>query len=268
VSQSNVYVLKCRDTWYSDEEMSIKNGFTKKWEPSCEDSRSKPAVATDPTDEAFPRVSSPRHVPIVTVNLLSANPNTPQPNIWSEEEVKPTLDAVKNIDRMWVSSVPNDVTTGLIRQHGTRFNSSLNCKQVSRVPFPDSCLRHNSFTYDRPELKLRVCIPGLTDDALSYSNGIPIWYANRSSQHLHEELFIETSLPDKLTKYLHKRVEIGYSTNTTLICSGNTTKGYFELPNFWNNYTASGFKGKWPPIEEMDELYHDYDWSNSLITGT
>ena len=46
--------------------------------------------------------------------------------------------------------------------------------------------------------------------------------------------------------------------NFTLHCQAETTRGYFELGNYHNNYSYSPLLEKWPGSVEMATEFNDY----------
>lgn len=48
--------------------------------------------------------------------------------------------------RYWLSAVPNGTTTGVLRQHALRLNSSISCERISFDQFPDICYGLHPFT--------------------------------------------------------------------------------------------------------------------------
>ena len=46
--------------------------------------------------------------------------------------------------------------------------------------------------------------------------------------------------------------------NFTVRCTANSTRGYFELGNVRNNFTASGIIEKWPDLDTLWNEYNDY----------
>ena len=72
----------------------------------------------------------------------------------------------------------------------------------------------------------RMCAPDYPKVSFSqYSPG------SRDRQDLSEDLYLDLSQS---------------SANITYHCGINTTIGYFELPNYWNNHNAGELLSKWP----------------------
>ncbi len=100
---------------------------------------------------------------------------------------------------------------------------------------------------------LRVCVPG--------EYGVHPWNLTRHRQDLAEELFLDVLAP---VNYIN----LGYlRSNFTLHCHAGTTRGYFELGNYRNNYTYGPLLSQWPALAEMEMEFNDYlDWrSKDLV---
>ena len=141
--------------------------------------------------------------------------------------------------RYWFSILPNATSTGVIKQHALRFNSTLECDDPGQV---DSfiCSETQSVRYDFPqsdgseELKINLCLPQAW-------NTSP-WKLQRSAQDISEHVFMDFNIG-------------GGSNNTgfALSCTCNTTMGYFELPNLKNGNRPQPLVRDWPP----EGLYND-----------
>lgn len=144
----------------------------------------------------------------------------------------------------FVTAMQNGTTTGVLREHVMRLNSSVQCSYVPQAEFPLLCPGVRPFTasYSGEHLDIRVCTPG--------EYGVYPWTLSRNRQDLAEELFIDVS----------QAISPSYP-NFTLHCTAETTRGYFELGNYRNNFSYGPLIEKWPTPDES--LYDFNDHLNS-----
>lgn len=164
--------------------------------------------------------------------------------------------------RYFVSAFPNNTDTGVLREHVMRLNSSAECKTIDEVAFPKTCdgpdplmasyssqVKAPRYLYNSTgfgNFNIDVCVPG----NLSASP----WTLSRDRQDITEHLYI--------------KVHVDYETvlawdlfgsspvNFTVHCTANTTRGYFELPNFRNDFTAGLLLEKWPDTETLENDFN------------
>lgn len=150
----------------------------------------------------------------------------------------------------WASSLTNGTTTGILRQHAMRLNSSIKCDNISANDFPTPCPGEHPFVTDwsheheSTHLSLRVCAPG------DYRQ--TAWTHSRDRQDIREELYIDvstTTLDD----------------SWTIRCLGATSRGYFELGNHFNGQVPQPLLTKWPALEEMRQNFVDYEETDANI---
>lgn len=150
----------------------------------------------------------------------------------------------------FVSAVPNATTTGVLREHAMRLNSSVECTLIDRSAFPSACVGDlplvKSFSRSS-NMSIDICVPG------DYSKNP--WSLSRDRQNLTEELYVDVFVPyeSKLNGYFDDTFY-----NFTAHCTANTSRGYFELGNYRNNYTAGPLIDKWPDNETMWKDFNDY----------
>lgn len=148
----------------------------------------------------------------------------------------------------FVTALQNETTTGALRQHAMRLNSSIECSHVPRSNFPSTCPGARPFTnsFSHSLLDIRVCIPG--------EYGVYAWTPISHRQDLAEELFLDVFFPISNSD----QRELGRSSNFTLYCQAETTRGYLELSNYRNNYTHGPLLTEWPGPVEMANEFNDY----------
>jgi hypothetical protein len=173
---------------------------------------------------------------------------------WKNNQSKPTTDEDPYFhaqnhpllpQRMFVTALHTNTTTGVLRQHAMRFNSTVECKHINQSQFPKECPGEKPFQaeFKRQAIRdtgLAVCAPGEFDK-------FP-WTLSRNRQDIVEELYIDLNISS--------RHESGYS--DTVYCKASTTRGYFELGNVYNNQRYGPLMEKWPSRDEMWNEYNDY----------
>ncbi|KAJ5172624.1 hypothetical protein N7492_005217 [Penicillium capsulatum] len=150
------------------------------------------------------------------------------------------------------AQLPNNYSTGLIRQYLPRFNSSTQYDYISSQDFPRGCdakngalsLKH-SHTLSAPSEDgnktlnfwgLHACMPG---------NQLPEpWKNTRDRQDFGEVLYLN------ITKLKPSDGPIAAAnpkfTSVYVRVIVNTTAGYFELPNYMNGQTAGPLLERFP----------------------
>ncbi|CAG7979359.1 unnamed protein product [Penicillium salamii] len=155
-------------------------------------------------------------------------------------------------DVFW-AQLPNNYSTGLIRQYLPRFNSSTQYEFISEKEFPRGCedtarglsLKHNHTLVDpaggRKEdmdyWALHACMP---DDQI-----VLPWKNTRDRQDFGEVLYLNITFTPRIKKGLSPENDsTAESVYVRVIV--NTTAGYFELPNYMNGQTAGSLLEKFP----------------------
>jgi hypothetical protein len=142
----------------------------------------------------------------------------------------------------FVASIPINSTTGVLRQHIIRFNSSITCDRVEAVMYPTQCpgvrpfTTSISFQNDTRTTELRVCAPG--------EWGQFPWNFSRNRLDLEEKVFLQFA-------------DLENDTTSTVQCIASTTRGYFELGNYRNMQTYGPLLQKWPSPAVMEEDFND-----------
>ncbi|TAQ87222.1 hypothetical protein B7494_g4454 [Chlorociboria aeruginascens] len=157
-------------------------------------------------------------------------------------------DLLNQTPTYFVSALANDTTTGILREHAIRLNSTVDCEPILAEAFPSSCGGQNPFVTSidsQGSLSIDICLPGdFTATA---------WNLTRDRQDIQEQLYIKVHIP------YNSSVDWGEQLgNFTVQCTANSTRGYFELGNVRNNFTASGIIEKWPDNDTLWNEYNDY----------
>lgn len=142
----------------------------------------------------------------------------------------------------FVASIPINSTTGVVRQHIMRYNSSITCEHVDANTYPPQCsgvrpfITTIPFRNDSRANELRVCAPG--------EWGRFPWNFSRNRLDLEERVFLQFA-------------DLENDTASTVQCSASTTRGYFELGNYRNMQTYGPLLQKWPSPEVMERDFND-----------
>ena len=155
-----------------------------------------------------------------------------------------------------------------------RLNSSLQCDSIEPSEFPAHCGGSRPFettysnvnspgsslnSYSCSLFTFRICLP-------SESNP---WYGTNIRQDTMEEFFLDfqyTNAKERDTLE-DDDMTIDPLTNFTRHCRSNSTLGYFELPNNWNNLSAGslyeGCSNSTPSCPELDVINNEGGFATS-----
>jgi hypothetical protein len=215
----------------------------------------------------------------ILVNTAAVSETDIQANLWPDPVVNtskfpgnPPLDIADSQRRTldwytnaaeqgtgyFVAAPLSGTTTGVLREHSIRLNSSVSCVSIRREDFPTNCAGPNpfatslainsSFEIDRAtnetaqltNLHVSVCAPG--------DQGVFPWSVSRDQQEIEEEFFVDVNVEHP------PPTGTGWS-NFTTHCTGRTTRGYFELGNERNGGMAGPLLDKWPePSVNRDDF--------------
>ncbi|KAH5336637.1 hypothetical protein HBI42_019520 [Parastagonospora nodorum] len=217
-------------------------------------------------------------------DLASVTRDAEQPNLWNDKmpadawrvskaneqtyykSLKPWLSGFTNpyndyeMPEFFVAAIPTNSTTGVLRQHAMRFNSSVQCKSIERTSFPSTCPGKMPFFTDirkSNETSIRVCVPGEV--------GAFPWTKSRNRQDIIEELYLDLWDGDvRIANPNEGQIPV----NATIRCEARTTRAYFELGNSHNNNTYGPLLTQWPSRDQMEENSNDWvetDFYNGFI---
>lgn len=149
---------------------------------------------------------------------------------------------VMNDPNFFVTALPNGTTTGVLREHALRLNSSVQCERIPRDEFPSPCPGRLPFTtsFSNSEIDIRVCAPG--------EYGVNPWTLSRNRQDITEQLFLDVDSRSS-NRFLTE--------SFTLHCTASTSRGYFELGNYRNRQVYGPLLDKWPSQEELKSDFND-----------
>ncbi|MCJ1434631.1 hypothetical protein MMC27_004000 [Xylographa pallens] len=147
--------------------------------------------------------------------------------IWYADGIDNQTGLEGSSDTHWTSLFPTTTSTGFLRNYSLGIGSSVKC---SLADFPDECAGDNPFTYDleypvtnrQGTFSLRLCIPGDMNSFSWQSNGAQGQNGvEESKQTITETLYMDYSDTIAVTK-------------SSIMCTCDTSSGYFELPNQLN----------------------------------
>lgn len=162
----------------------------------------------------------------------------------------------------FVAALPNNTNTGVLREHIMRLNSSAECNAIDASAFPQTCdgadplvVSYSSqvdpadFDNDKPKnFTIDICVPG----NLSASP----WTLSRDRQDITEDLYINVHIDSATLQSWGYWSSAPSATNFTVHCTGKTTRGYFELPNYHNEFTTGPLLEKWPDNETLQNDFN------------
>jgi hypothetical protein len=163
--------------------------------------------------------------------------------------------------RYFVSAFPNTTETGVLREHVMRLNSTAHCTTISEADFPATCdgpepfvasyhsqIRtsgYGNFTRSTDTFDINICVPG--------NKSASPWTLERDRQDISEDLYINVHVgPGSSYAWPYS---IG-NDNFTVHCTGNSTRGYFELPNWRNEFNVGPLIDKWPDPETLSNEFN------------
>ena len=188
-----------------------------------------------------------------------------QPYLWSLDQDRSSIISVgQNLNesssfndipnRQFISTFPVGTDTGVLRDLALRLNVSVSCDLVPQSEFPSECPGDyplsQAFTNinittstpfgdsAHPRYRARICAPG---DTLSSP-----WKNTANRQDISEGLWLDYERTPQSADGSTWGIRDGGS-NYTQHCYGNSTLGYFELPNYWNGHVVGPLLDKIPP---------------------
>jgi hypothetical protein len=240
-----------------------------KWEPGCGDGQ---VIAQEASPSSMQRYSPFYDIPLILSRMANVTGRDSEPHIWmpAPRFAKSGLSPIAELFGQrhhngtgWISLVPFNTSTGLIREHAMQLNSTVDCEKVSRDTYPQTCGGADAFTanFTRFGMNFRVCAPREKSE--------PPWQPNRDRQDLAEELFLDyrtiVNITDEYVTINNQHAPP--MADFTLRCTARTSRGYFELPNVHIGHSNSRLLDKWPSVDEM-EKFHDYeDNRGSVVMG-
>ena len=188
-------------------------------------------------------------LPRIRAELATMSTNKVQPHLWEEFDVLyRRARTVGGLGRHagFVAGIPAGTTTGVLREHIMRLNSSVSCTALATSDYPSTCPGTNPFQasfdyvpsyYSQYNATVDICAPG--------AFGVYPWTLSRDRQELSEDLFLKFTGAEEGNEVLH--------------CTAQTTRGYFELGNVYSGGTFGHLLERWP--REGPPLY-DYQFND------
>ncbi|KAH6633766.1 hypothetical protein C7974DRAFT_309920 [Boeremia exigua] len=237
----------------------------------CQDGRSisYTSIGLDIEPAQMAKIYQNTFLPRLASDLAAIGLDEEQNNLWSDtmpesswsrvvaepdgrfKTLRPWLPSFTyaEIPTFFVASLRTNSTTGVLREHLMRFNSSVQCEEIDKSSFPSPCPGENPFVARLQKTKdtdIRVCVPG--------SVGTFPWRLSRNRQDITEELYLDLWDGD-----LSTREDASFkNVSATVRCEAKTTRGYFEMGNALNEDTYGPLLDQWPGPERMQTEFNDY----------
>ena len=192
-------------------------------------------------------------VPRIVHELSTIGVGATLPNFWrTPDDYDYPLASYRFLDYLddesgFVAALPADTTTGVLREHIMRLNSSVSCTNLTVSAWPSTCSGTNPFQasfsysegYDDQNMTIDVCAPG--------DMGKHPWTFSRNRQVLSEEVFLRFT-GRKADK------EHWFREDDVVHCTAQTARGYFELGNAYNGEAFGPMLEKWSDVAQS----HDF----------
>lgn len=210
----------------------------------------------------------------VKVHLATDTGGEHQSSIWNAStssigEIYDNSLVVDSIDPFWVAALPNGTTTGVLSEHALRLNYEVACAGIDFDDFPVSCPGARPFTVSlttnppdygssswaaEDNSSLRVCVPG--------NFGESPWDRSRDVRTISEEIFFHSKIGgDPVGMFSGEGVS-----SFAMRCEVNTTRGYFELGNAFNDFVPQPLVERFPRGPDA-ERFNNYVESESNTVG-
>lgn len=110
-------------------------------------------------------------------------------------------------------------------------------------------------TQNRPfDYDARVCVPGSFVESL--------WSPSRDAESIFEQIYIGVEISGEGEYNASRTPYVHAYTSSALHCTANTTRGYFELPNVFNDFLPQPLLERFPRGEEVKQ-YNDYEYNDN-----
>jgi len=172
-------------------------------------------------------------------------------NYWIFQRKNISDSGEEPVPDFFAAGVPTGTTTGVLRQHLMRLNSSVSCQEIDPSEFPSRCPGDHPLTVFWEHVvnaSVRICVPG---DYATFP-----WALNRSRQELLEEIYISMEDTGIGSSWGPGYVELNLT--STIHCVARTTRGYFELGNNWNDNMYGPLLELWPDTVQMANDFNDF----------
>lgn len=165
--------------------------------------------------------------------------------------------------KSFISSALSTFNTGVLRQFAPRLNSTVSFNNVSMDDFPADCANlpgsfyaeYSAISNDKPRYSVQACMP-------SNQTNSPWKNQFRTPQTISEVLYLKIFVNGLGDRYTIS----GFSGGPTVFkVQADSTSGYFELPNYFNNNTAGDLLPR-DPDEFCDEHCTNQGSGRIIIT--
>ena len=232
---------------------------------STQDIGNATMLGSQVTPQSLRVVSNESVMDNIISSTITGRLSDKQPFLWSLDQSSSSITSVgQNIVNtssfneipmtQFIATFPVGTDTGVLRDLALRLNLSVSCDLVPQTDFPSQC--PGGFPLDQtftniniststpfgdlahPRYRARICAPG---NVLSSP-----WKDTSDRQDISEEVWIDYQRTPSPAEGGVWGITDGGS-NYTQHCYGNSTLGYFELPNYWNGHVIGPLLDKVPP---------------------
>ncbi len=192
----------------------------------------------------------------VIESIRTVNQDDFQPFMWAEARPASSYwrrnrDSIKRSSLSWmlereggrffVANLVHNTTTGQLREHAIRLNSTVSCAGIAKTAFPSPCPGTQPFeaSYAGQNVTISVCVPG------NYTASP--WGLSRDRQDISEELFVDVDVA------AGPKLGLPF----TVHCQSATSRGYFEIGNAQTDNAYGPLLAKWPDPAAMARDFDD-----------
>lgn len=232
---------------------------------SAQDVTSATSIGAQVTPQTLMTLSNSSVMDNIISSTITGKLSDKQPFLWSFDQQSLGITSVDaNITssssfndiskEQFLATFPVGTTTGVLRDLALRLNMSVSCTLVPQSDFPSTCPGDNPLCQafsninvststpfgdsTHPRYRVRICAPGNINDSP--------WKNTADRQDISEEFWLDYQRTFQRADGGVWGITDGGS-NYTQHCYGNSTLGYFELPNYWNKNVPGPLLDKIPP---------------------
>ncbi|KAI9880351.1 MAG: hypothetical protein M1830_003962 [Pleopsidium flavum] len=252
VDRHNIKVVTCSDIWSSNCSFQAQQDKPQGIGGELELS----AIALTPLNNVAMKVRE---------NTVIANRLDYQPQLWWKDSLEPVnlLEAYNfegpppagtSFFRL-IDSSRHTHCTGILREHSLSLNSSLSCQSIPEDQFPTTCPGAIPFT-----ARYAASTRSKTSEESQYPTSefkFPARHHGGNKSRFHSPAYSDATIYDGFT--------MNDFDNYTIHCTANTSRGYFELPNSWNNGTADSLLENWPSYQDITKHFNEPGYENETV---
>lgn len=203
-------------------------------------------------------------VPHIVEGLSKIESGATSPNFWKTPDDYDYLSYghqdYLDDESGFVAALPADTTTGVLREHIMRLNSSVSCTNLTVSAWPSTCSGTNPFqasfgyrqSYYDLNLTIDVCAPG--------DMGKHPWTFSRNRQEFSEDVFFRFTGREAGEEH-------GFREDDVVHCTARTVRGYFELGNAYNGEAFGPLLEKWSDVAQSHDFVEPEAYEDRGLGG-